>query len=95
MAIGKFQPVNLEDYLADPIQDLIHNVATWMREYSFGSEEYPTLIFEQDERDFDIIAQGVKVVNLLRQAVEQIHVLDEMVDEADEDEADEDEADGI
>ena len=94
MAIGKWEPVTLGDYLADPIRGAITNVAEWMKEYTHGFEEggkeYLDLQSEAQERDFDIIIQGAKVVDLLRQAQEAIDVLAEMADEVDEDE-DEDE----
>ena len=50
----------------------------------------PTSNLGAQERDFDIIIQGAKVVDLLRQAERAMMILDEMVDEVDEDE-DEDE----
>ena len=39
MAIGKWAPVNLEDYRADPLRDISTNVAEWMKEYTHGFEE--------------------------------------------------------
>ena len=88
MAIGEFQPPNLGDYLDDPIRGVIMNVAEWMKEYTHGYEEggkeYPDLQSEAQERDFDIIIQGAKVVDLLRQAQEAIDVLAEMADDEDE-----------
>ena len=90
MAIGKWEPVTIGDYLADPIRDIIMNVAEWMKEYTHGFEEggkeYPDLQSEAQELDFDIIIQGAKVIDLLRQAQEAIEVLAEMTDEVDEDE---------
>ena len=90
MTIGKFEPHNLEDYLADQIDSVTYSVAAWMKEYTHGvedgGEEYPNQLSEAQERDFDIIIQGAKVVDLLRQAQEAIEVLAEMADEVDEDE---------
>ena len=86
MANGKWDPINLGDNLADPIREVTANVAEWMKEYTHGSEAYPNMLFEAQERDFDIIIQGAKVVDLLRQAQEAIDVLAEMADEVDEDE---------
>ena len=90
MTIGKFGQFNVEDYLADPIRDVTVSVAKWMKEYTHGFEEggkeYPDLQSEAQELDFGIIIQGVKVIDLLRQAQEAIEVLSEMADEVDEDE---------
>ena len=89
MAIGEFQPPNLGYYLDDPIRGVIMNVAEWMKEYTHGyekgGEDYSDLQSEAQERDFDIIIQGAKVVDLLRQAQEAIDVLAEMADDEDED----------
>ena len=90
MTIGKFGQFNVEDYLADPIHDVTVSVTEWMKEYTHGFEEggkeYPDLQSEAQELDFDIIIQGSKVIDLLRQAQEAIEVLAEMADEVDEDE---------
>ena len=90
MAIGKFDPITLSDGLAEPIREVTVNVAEWMKEYTHGfaegGKEYPDLQSEAQERDFDIIIQGAKVVDLLRQAQEATDVLEEMADEVDEDE---------
>ena len=90
MAIGKFDPINLEDDLAEPIRDVTFSVAEWMKEYTHGVEEdgkeYPNQLSESQERDLDIILQGAKVIDLLRQAQEALEVLAEMADEVDEDE---------
>ena len=90
MAIGKFDPFNVEDYLAEPIREVTVSVAEWMKEYTHGFEEggkeYPDLQSEAQELDFDLILQGAKVIDLLRQAQEAIEVLAEMADEVDEDE---------
>ena len=90
MANGKWDPINLGDNLADPIREVTANVAEWMKEYTHGFEaggkEYPDVQSEAQERDFDIIIQGAKVVDLLRQAQEAIDVMAEMADEVDEDE---------
>ena len=90
MPIGKFDPFNVEDYLAEPIREVTVSVAEWMKEYTHGFEaggkEYPDVQSEAQERDFDIIIPGAKVVDLLRQAQEAIEVLAEMADEVDEDE---------
>ena len=88
MAIGKFDPFNIEDYLAEPIRDVTVSVAEWMKEYTHGVEEdgkeYPNQLSESQERDFDIILQGAKVIDLLRQAQEALEVLAEMADDDDE-----------
>ena len=86
MTIGKFDPPLLEDRLSDEIDSLTYNVAEWMKEYTHGSEAYPEILLKAQERDFDIIIQGAKVVDLLRQAQEAIEVLTEMADKVDEDE---------
>ena len=86
MTIGKFDPPLLEDRLSDEIDSLTYNVAEWMKEYTHGSEAYPEILLEAQERDFDIIIQGAKVVDLLRQAQEAIEVLAAMADEVDKDE---------
>ena len=94
MAIGKWDPPNAGDFLGDPMNKIRMSVAEWMKEYTHGFEqggkEYPDVQSRAQERDFDIIIQGAKVVDLLRQAERAMMILDEMVDEVDEDE-DEDE----
>ena len=90
MVIRKWEPVTLGDYLAEPIREVTVSVAEWMKEYTHGFEEggkeYPDLQSEAQELDFDLILQGAKVIDLLRQAQEAIEVLAEMADEVDEDE---------
>ena len=90
MAIGKFDPFNVEDNLDGQIRDVTFSVAEWMKEYTHGVEEdgkeYPNLLSEAQERDFDIIIQGANVIDLLRQAQEALEVLSEMVADEDDDE---------
>ena len=85
MAIGKWTHPNLEDYLEEPMNEIRMCVAEWMKAYTHGvkegGKEHPHLQSLAQERDFDIIIQGAKVVHLLRQALGAMMVLDEMVDE--------------
>ena len=92
MTIGMWDPINIEDYLDDQIRDVTFSVAEWMKEYTHGVEEdgkeYPNLLSEAQERDFDIILQGAKVIDLLRQATRAMEILAEMVADEDDDEDD-------
>ena len=56
-------------------------LATATHGYEKGGEDYSDLQSEAQEREFDIIIQGAKVVDLLRQAQEAIDVLAEMADD--------------
>ena len=84
MAIGEFDPHNLEDYLADSISNITHNVAEWMKDYTHGvtdekGKDYPTMMSISQEADLDIILQGAKVIDLLRQAQREISILHDIV----------------
>ena len=56
-------------------------LATATHGYEKGGEDYSDLQSEAQEREFDIIIQGAKVVDLLRQAQEAIDVLAGMADD--------------
>ena len=67
--IGEFNSSDAKDHFDDTAHKFQENLANWMKEYTQGTAQYPDAVTVEQEHNFEIILQGAKVANLMRETL--------------------------
>ena len=67
--IGEFNPSDAIDFFDDAVQKFQENLANWMKEYTQGTAQYPEAVTVEQQAQYEVILQGAKVANLMRETM--------------------------